>query len=179
MMRCVSKEFPVYEVRRSWTSRTILSVSVMGPIVMALVVVFVLLHVWLGLPFVALLICGLLGIVDGGLRKPVALRMDDRGITLTKALARTPTLVVPWPELRAIWLVRPNRFDAIGVTTTSAPDQPGRFFPMINWQVDMDRIKEILARYAPTAFVDDRLPRPKNASDDVPDVSGPQPTVQP
>lgn len=179
-MHVVTQEFAVYEARRGWTSYTILSTAIAGPILLVLAALFVITHIWVGLLALAFFLRGLLGIVDGGIRKPVALRMDERGITLTKNLARKPTVVVPWPELRAVWLQRQSRrINSIGVTTTSLPDKPRRTFSMVNWQVDVDRVAEILARYAPTATINNELSGPDNDSGHAPEMSGPPSTVQP
>jgi hypothetical protein len=112
--------------------------------------------------FVAFLLLGLTAVADGGIRKPVALRVDERGITLTKSIARKPTMFVPWAELRAIWIVRQNRrVYGFGVTTESVPDEPRRYFPMHDWNVDSDRLAEALAHYAPHAIIRSELPRPR------------------
>jgi hypothetical protein len=178
-MHAVAEEFPVYEVRRGWTSRTIVSASIVGPIIVAMAALFIITHTWLGLIAVAFFFTGLFGILDGGIRKPVALAMDERGITLTKTLARKPTLVLPWSELRAVWLMRQTRsYNTIGFATTSAPDEPRRFYPMINWALDIDRVAEILARYAPNVTIENRLPAPKKAGGEAPEMSGP-PSVAP
>lgn len=177
-MPAVTEEFPVYEVRRGWTTRIIVASAIVGPIAVGLAVFYVIIQTWLGLIVPAFFLIGLLGVLDGGIRKPVVLAMDERGITYTKTLARKPTLVLPWSELRAIWLRQRGSSHIIGFITTSAPDEPRRFHPMTNWAVDVDRVAEILARYAPNATIDNRLPAPKKAGGEAPEMSGP-PTVQP
>lgn len=162
-MHAVAEEFPIYEVRRGWTKRIIVGAAIVVPIIVGLAVLYVVIQTWLGLIFPAFLFIGLLGILDGGIRKPVALTMDERGITYTKTFARKPTLVLPWSELRAIWLRQRGSSHIIGFTTTSAPDEPRRFHPMTNWAVDVDRVAEILARYAPNVIIDSRLPALKKA----------------
>lgn len=153
----MSNDFPVYEVRRGWTPQTIRSVAIVGPILIALAVLFVITHQWIGLIAAVFLLSGLLRIVVGGIRKPVALRMDEHGIALSKSFASTPTVFVPWAELHTVWIVwRSRRFNALGVSTTSAPDQPRQTFGMIDWHVDLARITELLAHYAPTATICDR-----------------------
>lgn len=156
-MHTVMEEYPVYEERRGWTSQTILSASIMGPIAVALAVWFAVGHQWFGLFLPAFFLFGVLGMLDGGIRKPVALRMDERGIRLTKGLARKAVVFVPWAELHAVWLMpRTRRFDAFGVSTRSAPDAPLRTFAMVNWQADFVRVAELLARYAPAVPINNR-----------------------
>lgn len=158
----VSAESPVYEERRGWTGRTVRALVFVGLLDLALAALFVLAHGWFGMLFVAFLLLGLVAVVDGGVRKPVALRMDELGITLTKSTARKPTMFVPWAELRAIWIVRQNRrVYGFGVTTESVHDEPRRYFPMHDWNVDSDRLTESVARYAPDATIRSELPRPR------------------
>lgn len=153
-MGVVPEQFPVYEERRGWTTRNIVTLVIMCALDAALAALFAITGGWIGMFFVAFLLIGLIAVLDGGIRKPVALRMDENGIALTKSAARKPTQRVPWSELRAVWLVRhTRRVNTIGVVTESAPDEPRRYFPMIDWHVDIDRLAEILACYAPGATI--------------------------
>ena len=155
----MADEPPVYEERRGWTGRTIRAVAFVGLLDAALATLFVITRGWLGVVFVALLLLGAIIALDGGIRKPVALRMDEHGVTLTKSTARKPTIFVPWNQLRGVWLVRQSRrMHGFGVTTDAAPDEPRRYFPMIDWHVDVDRLTETLARYAPQATIRNELP---------------------
>jgi hypothetical protein len=156
----VADETPVYEERRRWTGRTIRAVAFVSLIDVALAALFVISGGWFGLIFVALLLVGLLAALDGGIRKPVALRMDEHGVSVTKSIARKPTVFVPWSQLRGVWLVRQSRrIHGFGVATDAAPDEPRRYFPMIDWHVDVDRLVETVARYAPAAIIRNELPR--------------------
>ncbi|HEY4017866.1 MAG TPA: hypothetical protein VGM75_04225 [Pseudonocardiaceae bacterium] len=158
----MADELPVYEERRGWTGRTVRGLVFVSVLDLALAALFAIARGWLGLIFVALLLLGLIVLVDGGVRKPVALRVDEHGITLTKSTARKPTMFVPWPELRAVWVVRQNRGTySFGLTTESAPDEPRRYFPMLDWHVDSARLTETVARYAPDATIRNELPRPR------------------
>jgi hypothetical protein len=154
----VPDETPVYEERRSWTGRSVRALVFVALLDVALAVLFAITGGWLGMLFVAFLVLGLIAVVDGGIRKPVALRMDEHGVALTRTTARKPTIFVPWAELRAVWLVRQNRGTyGLGVITHSAPDAPHRYFPMLDWHVDIDRLTETVARYAPTVTIRSEL----------------------
>jgi hypothetical protein len=158
----VPEQLPVYQERRGWTARTIRALVIVVVVDLALAVLFAIAHGWLGMIFAAILLLGSIVVIDGGVRKPVALRVDENGIALTKSTARKPTVFVRWPELRAVWVVRQNRGTyAFGVTTEAAPDEPRRYFPMLDWHVDIDRLAETVARYAPTATIRNELPRRK------------------
>jgi hypothetical protein len=39
---------------------------------------------------------------------------------------------------------------------------------MINWALDIDRVAEILARYAPNVTIENRLPAPEKAGGEAP-----------
>ncbi|HEV3361067.1 MAG TPA: hypothetical protein VG247_29960 [Pseudonocardiaceae bacterium] len=150
----MSEQSPVYEERRGWTTRNVVTLVIMCLLDVALAVLFGISGGWIGMFFVAFLLAGLVAVVDGGVRKPVALRMDEHGIALTKSTARKPTVLVPWSELHAVWLVRhTRRVDTIGVVTESGPEEPRRYFPMIDWHVDVDRLTETVACYAPKATI--------------------------
>lgn len=137
----MADEIPVYEQRRGWTARTIRAVAFVSLLDVALAGLFVLARGWLGIVFVGLLLLGLITALDGGIRKPVALRMDEHGVTLTKSTARKPTMFVPWAQLRGVWLVRrSHRMHGFGAPTQAAPDEPRPYFPMIDWHVDVDRL---------------------------------------
>lgn len=154
----VPDETPVYEERRGWTARSVRAMVFVGLLDVALGVLFAITGGVLGIPFVAILLLGLIAVIDGGIRKPVALRMDEHGVALTKSTGRKPTIFVPWAELRAVWLVRQNRGTyGLGVITHSAPDEPRRYFPMLDWKVDIDRLTETVARYAPSATIRSEL----------------------
>ncbi len=153
-MAVVSEQSPVYEERRGWTTRNVVTLVIMCLLDAALAVLFGISGGWIGMFFVAFLLAGLVAVVDGGVRKPVALRMDEHGIALTKSTARKPTVLVPWSELHAVWLVRhTRRVNTIGVVTESGPEEPRRYFPMIDWHVDVDRLTETVACYAPEATI--------------------------
>lgn len=155
----VVDELPVYEERRGWTARTIRAVAFVSLLDVALATLFVLARGWLGIVFVALLLLALITALDGAIRKPVALRMDQHGVTLTRSTARKPTMFVPWGQLREVWLVRQSRrMHGFGVITECAPHEPRRYFPMIDWHVDVERLTETLARYAPNATIRNELP---------------------
>lgn len=158
----MADKLPVYEERRGWTARTIRAVAFVSLLDVALAALFVIARGWLGIVFVMLLLLVLVTALDGGIRKPVALRMDEHGVTLTKSTARKPTMFVPWAQLRGVWLVRQSRrMHGFGVTTDSAPDEPRRYFPMIDWHVDVEQLTETVARYAPGATIRNELPRVK------------------
>lgn len=161
-MGVVPEQLPVYEERRGWTARAIRGLAIVVALDVALAVLFGIEHGWLGMIFVAILLLAGVVVIDGGIRKPVALRMDQHGVTLTKSTARKPTLFVPWTELREVWIVRQNRGTyGFGVTTDSAPDEPRRYFPILDWHVDVDRVAETVARYAPDTTVRSELPSPR------------------
>src|SRR5947209_4520693 len=126
-MDAVSEQALVYEERRGWTARNAATLVIMCVLDAALAALFAITGNWIGMCFLAFLLIGLTAVVDGGLRKPVALRIDEHGIALTKSTARKPTQLVPWSELRAIWLVRhTRRVNTIGVVTNPGPDEPRR-----------------------------------------------------
>jgi hypothetical protein len=165
----------LYEERRRWTPRTLLGALIVTPLVVAMIAVVVVTHAWLLIPFAAFLGIALAGLSYGAATHAPALRVDERGISLTKSSApgrtREPVLV-PWPETHAVVLAkspRNRRLDALYVLTQSdetlggatpgglmprIPD--GRFVPLTNWSVDLDRLSEAVHAHAPTVAVLDQ-----------------------
>jgi hypothetical protein len=162
MIGDVPEQPPVYQERRGWTERTVRTWIIFLVIDVTLGVLFAIAGGWLGLIFVVIMLLGSVVVIDGGIRKPVALRVDENGITLTKSTARKPTVFVAWPEVRSVWVVRQNRGTyAFGVTTDTSPVEPPRYFPMLDWHVDIDRLTETVAHHAPDATIRNELPRPR------------------
>ena len=148
----MSAELPVYEVRRGWTSRNVSAAVFAGLLDAALVALIVVTHDWFGLPLLVFFTYGLVRTVSVGIRKPVVLRADERGIALIKSFRRKPKIFVPWSELDQVWVIAWTRsVDAVGLSTTSAPRKPRYTFAMFDWSADFDRLAELMARYAPTA----------------------------
>lgn len=139
-----------------------------------MIVVIVVTHAWLLIPFAAFFGIALAALSYGAATHALALRVDERGISLTKTSApgrtREPVLV-PWPETHAVVLAkspRNRRLDALYVVTQSDEmpggatlgDLPprisnGRFVPLTNWSVEFDRLSEAVRAHAPTVAVVD------------------------
>jgi len=148
---------------------------IVTPLVAALITVAFVTHAWLLLLFAAFFGIGLAGVSYGAATHASALRVDERGISLTRTSVpgrtREPALV-PWPETQAVVVARAprkRRLDAFYVLTHSEGTLDGtalrdlmqrvpggRCVPLTNWSIDIDRLSEAVHAHAPTVVVTDQ-----------------------
>ncbi len=158
-------------------------VAIIPVLILALILFFLLkAEKWAMLAVAVVLLSVIIGMSEGAIRHSVALRVDEQGVGLTPAYRSRDrvSVLTPWAEIDTILVGRVTRgFRRIGIvratvtapsararsTTTStraarsaarsaaAARVPELSLPMSNWNLDADRLRAAVNRFAPTVAV--------------------------